>query len=97
MTGVQTCALPIFVIDGVGTQDEVFSEIRGVLEECFADRTPNAAQGAESSNDNAEVEAVVNDTPTAPRVRSGRKKPMLHALAEGQATLWAIDEQGALL
>lgn len=87
----------IIVIDGVGTQDEVFSEIRGVLEECFADRTPNAAQGAESSNDNAEVEAVVNDTPTASRVRSGRKKPMLHALAEGQATLWAIDEQGALL
>lgn len=88
----------MIVIDGVGTPDEVFSEIRGVLDECFADRTPNAvAREAESSTGNAVPETSADNAATAPRVRSGRKKAMLHALAEGQATLWSTDEQGALL
>lgn len=93
----------IVVIDAVGTVDEVFSEIRGVLVERFeggsvtideADDTPVSApaQGASSSSSPEVPEAA--EAPEKPREKSANKgssrKPatMVGVLGESQGALW---------
>ncbi len=88
----------IVVIDAVGTVDEVFSEIRGVLVERFeggsvtideaSDAVPVSAQEAPASSSEAP------EAPEKPREKSANKgssrKPatMVGALGESQGALW---------
>ena len=90
----------IVVIDAVGTVDEVFSEIRGVLVERFEggsvtideadDAMPAPAEEAPASSEVPEAAEV----PEKPREKSANKgsarKPatMVGALGESQGALW---------
>jgi len=91
----------IVVIDAVGTVDEVFSEIRGVLVERFdggvatideSDDAPRVA--ATPAGVTASSEADPADAASAPASREGRasssRKPatMVGALGESQGALW---------
>ena len=89
----------IVVIDAVGTVDEVFSEIRGVLVERYeggsvtideADEAPLSAQEAPASSERpASLEAA--DKPREKRADKGSsRKPatMVGALGESQGALW---------
>lgn len=89
----------IVVIDAVGTVDEVFSEIRGVLVERFeggsvtideADDAPLSAQEAPASSEcPASLEAA--DKPrekSADKGSSRKPATMVGALGESQGALW---------
>ena len=89
----------IVVIDAVGTVDEVFSEIRGVLVERFeggsvtideADDTPVSApaQGASSSSSPEVPEAAVAAEKSPNKGSSRKPATMVGALGESQGALW---------
>lgn len=94
----------IVVIDAVGTVDEVFSEIRGVLVERFeggsvtideaSDSVPVPAQDTPASSPEVPEAAEVTETVEKPREKSPNKgssrKPatMVGALGESQGALW---------
>ena len=94
----------IVVIDAVGTVDEVFSEIRGVLVERFEggsvtideadDAVPAPAQEAPASSSEALETPEAAEVPEKPREKSANKgsarKPatMVGALGESQGALW---------
>ena len=94
----------IVVIDAVGTVDEVFSEIRGVLVERFEggsvtideadDAMPAPAEEAPASSSEAPETPEVAEIPEKPREKSANKgsarKPatMVGALGESQGALW---------
>ena len=91
----------IVVIDAVGTVDEVFSEIRGVLVERFeggsvtideaSDAVPEPVQETPASSSEA---PEAPEAPEKPREKSANKgssrKPatMVGALGESQGALW---------
>ena len=90
----------IVVIDGVGTPDEVFSEIRGVLVERFEDTgiasstLPAIDPHGEQAGLAAEPEAQAE--PGAPE--GARPATMVGVLGlESQDTLWDTGEDGGLL
>ncbi|MBF1141070.1 MAG: dTMP kinase, partial [Thermobifida sp.] len=94
----------IVVIDAVGTVDEVFSEIRGVLVERFEggsvtideadDVVPVPAEEAPASSSEAPEAPEAAEVPEQPREKSANKgsarKPatMVGALGESQGALW---------
>ena len=94
----------IVVIDAVGTVDEVFSEIRGVLVERFEggsvtideadDVVPVPAEEAPASSSEAPEAPEAAEVPEKPREKSANKgsarKPatMVGALGESQGALW---------
>ena len=86
----------IVVIDAVGTVDEVFSEIRGVLVERFeggsvtideaSDSVPAPAQEAPASSEVPEAAVAAEKSPN----KGSSRKPatMVGALGESQGALW---------
>lgn len=97
----------IVVIDAVGTPDEVFAEIRGVLEERFgtdAESIDNAesVQGTHSgatpeAGDSAAAETATQKNTAASRASGTStpkaQTPILATLLERQATLWPEDAE----
>lgn len=83
----------IVVIDAVGTPDEVFAEIRGVLEERFGDASHSCGAEeptGEGDESRADEDAVKKGAPRA-------HQPILASLLERQATLWPFGDEDAEL
>ena len=85
----------IVVIDAVGTVDEVFSEIRGVLVERFEGGSVTIDEASDSVPAPAqEAPASSSEAAEKPREKSANKgsarKPatMVGALGESQGALW---------
>lgn len=91
----------IVVIDAVGTPDEVFSEIRGVLEERYpragasgsrAQARTDAATAARSSAGAPPAELPPSQTPASAGEGASGAASSLLSLLGGQQTLWAAEE-----
>ena len=88
----------IVVIDAVGTVDEVFSEIRGVLVERFeggvvtideaSDSVPVSAQDTPASSSSEVPEAAVAAEKSPNKGSSRKPATMVGALGESQGALW---------
>ena len=84
----------IVVIDAVGTVDEVFSEIRGVLVERFEGGSVTIDEAHDAPAPAQEAPASSSEAPEKPRAKSASKgssrKPatMVGALGESQGALW---------
>ena len=86
------------VIDAVGTVDEVFSEIRGVLVERFegggvtideaSDSVPAPAQDTPASSSSEVPEAAVAAEKSPNKGSSRKPATMVGALGESQGALW---------
>lgn len=88
----------IVVIDAVGTPDEVFAEIRGVLDERFGDTPPSSASADErptgaTPSESRKPQAKAPETACAP----AGTQPILASLLERQATLWPIADEDRTL
>lgn len=102
----------MIVIDGVGTPDEVFSEIRGVLEERLPGALVRGGLGAapEGAVDDGSLERPIDEAEastgerapsqgrgSAPAESEGAARPMLSPLLGRQATLWPSGDEDSLL
>ena len=102
----------MIVIDGVGTPDEVFSEIRGVLEERLPGALARGGLGAapEGAVDDGSLERPIDEAEastgerapsqgrgSAPAESEGAARPMLSPLLGRQATLWPSGDEDSLL